>query len=203
MAVLSRFIKDPTVVPQLFSDEVALGAELIRSLMKVTAASKLVFVEGNHEYRIKTYFRERAPAFANKFSPEELLGLPTKTTYVPYGIKNLYKMPGLIATHGSIYNKHVASSMLNMFGCSVIFGHVHRFQRVASRNVHGEILQAISPGWLGDVEKAGGYITNAVCEWNHGFAFGHWRKNGASSLQTVLIADGQAFIGDKSYPKVS
>lgn len=200
LAVCSRFTKDPTLVPQLLSEETGPGSEMLEDLLLTADTQKLVFLEGNHEYRIKSYLAERAPAFANQFSSKELLSLPAKTHLIPYGVRGIYKMPGWIATHGSLFNKHVAQSMLQLFGCNVIFGHVHRFQHYTSRNVHGDILQAITPGWLGDVEKAGSYQKNAVSEWNHGFSFGGWKRSGIAFMQNVLLQHGEAVIGGKLYP---
>lgn len=199
IAVCSDFAKDPTRVPQLLSEETGPGSELLEDLLLTAETEKLVFLEGNHEARIRRYVSERAPAFANRFSTKELLQLPAKTHFVPYGVGAIYRMPGWVATHGSIFNKHVAWSMLQAFGCNVIFGHVHRYQHYTSRNVEAQVLQAITPGWLGDVEKAGAYQRDAVSQWNHGFAFAGWRRNGTAFMQGVLIQDGEAVVGNKLY----
>lgn len=188
---ISAYTQDPKKGARVLADEIAEGTTVLQELISACRGASFVFIEGNHEDRIRRYIRENAPKLEGIIDTRDILRLPKDFHFVPWGPKNFYKAGKLVATHGSLCNKHVAHAMVTKYGASVIFGHVHRIQEYNVRNVHGERFKGITCGWLGDVDRAAEYVTN-VADWSHGFALVWFKPNGDFFIQVVEIYNDQA-----------
>lgn len=188
--------KNPLKTYQTIEHELEDSRPVLYKLAQTVPRAKLVFLCGNHELRIQRYLRAYAPMLSRSVNLEDLLKLPRGTRFYPYGKKNRHFMGKLMATHGTLYNKHVAHSMLAKYGCSISFGHTHRSQEYNSINVHGDRLKAITFGWLGDIEQAGEYIDD-VADWVTAFGISYHFPNGDFTWQTIEIQNNRlVFNGD-------
>jgi predicted phosphodiesterase len=170
---VSDYSKDPRQNFKFLSQEIEPGIGLMAEVEKRSRASAYMFLEGNHENRIKRYLDTFAPVLGDIGSPRELLKIPKNYRYLPYGQTNYYRMPGLVATHGTVTTKHSTASMVEKLGCSVIHGHTHRMQSTVIKKLDGIEHRGYSCGWLGDCLKAAEYVKD-VPNYTLGFALGTW-----------------------------
>lgn len=179
--------------------ELAPGIDLMHDTVRAAKAKKVVFLAGNHEWRIVRYAHSRAPHLAQLVNLRKILGVPRTWRFFPYGQEGHYKVTkNLVATHGSWHNKHAAAKALEMFGCSVIHGHTHRIQHYSKRDVYGRQLDGYSAGWLGDPRLAGDYM-KGVPDWGHGFIVGWFHPDGRYWLEQLRIEKGILVHGGKIY----
>lgn len=197
---VSQYTKDPKA-KILLEDDLAIGRDVLFDLERRSKCKSMVFLQGNHEERIDRYIAKQAPAFAGLDVRKDILKLPDYYRWFPYGRRNKYFMANgrLMATHGTLYNKHVCAAMLAKYpGTSVIFFHTHRFGEAQTVDVHGNVRRAINSGWLGDKSKAT-YVKDND-EWCHGITLGWFHPNTDRFwLQPVAIVNDQAVVGGKLY----
>lgn len=200
VSCVSSFDKDPKKDHRFLSDELAYGISYLKEMDGLFPRAKFVFIEGNHCQRIKRYINRNAPKIADKIDMKEILGIPARWQYLPYGQKGFHRIGrNWIAIHGTIYNKHFAHSLVTKYGCNVIQGHVHRIQEHYITKFDGEVLKAMSCGWLGDPSEAD-YISD-FADWQQGFAIGYFKPNGDGFVQNVPIINHQAVIEGRLYKK--
>lgn len=190
--------KDPKKMVATLEHELELSRPEIAKLQKVNPRARMVFLCGNHEDRIRRYVNHHAPMLARSLGIEDTLKLPHGTIFLPYGQRNRYFMGKLLATHGTLFNQHVAQGMIRKYGTSVIFGHTHRLQEFNVVNVHGDRLKGITCGWLGDITHAGEYVLD-MADWVHAFALSYHFPNGNFVMQTVEIVAGRAVFDGRIY----
>jgi len=178
--------------------ELEIGRPYLEKLQGVNPRARVIFLCGNHEDRISRYLKHNAPKLARSLKLEDMLALPKGTIFYPYGQRNRYFMGKLMATHGTLFNQHVAQAMLRKYGVSVVFGHTHRLQEFNVKTVHGDRLKGITIGWLGDIEHAGEYISD-MADWVHSFALSYHYPNGNFVIQPIEIIDGKAVFDGKIY----
>ncbi len=185
-ATVSQYTKDPKSQYKLLEEELEPGRRAIQRIMNAAPNASYVFLAGNHESRIDRYVAANASALGGSISTQEVLRLPKQWKFISYGHNGFYRCgPKLIATHGTVFNRHVCMSMVQKYGCSVVHGHVHRVQEFHVRNVHGDDLVGFTPGWLGDMDKIG-YIQD-IADWSHGFALAWFKPNGDFYHQIIPI----------------
>jgi hypothetical protein len=197
VACVSRFDNDPRKDHRFLSDELAYGISHLKEMDTLFPNANFIFLEGNHETRIKHYLFKNAPKLSDQIDMKQILGVPERWKYFPYGRLGAYRHGNWLAVHGTIYNKHVASSMVLKYGCNVIFGHVHRMQESFYTRFDGTVLKAMSPGWLGDETEAD-YIKDFP-DWQKGFAVGYFKKDGKGFVQNVSIVNGELIAEGRLY----
>jgi hypothetical protein len=193
---ISSFAKNPQQTFLTLEHELEEARPWLYELRNVNPKAKFVFLAGNHCSRISRYIRNCAPMLDRSTDIESILKLPKGTAYFPYGQKNRYFMGRLMATHGTIFNRHVAASMIAKYGHSCCFGHVHRAQEFNVVTVSGERLKGITFGWLGDNNKAAEYCED-INDWVHGFGLSYTFPNGEFVTQFIEIQkSGAVFDGE-------
>jgi len=165
---VSRYDKDPQKTKALLSDELKPGKLLLKRFEKLSEAKRMIYLEGNHEDRIRTYLMKYAGALGNSVSVRGVLEIPRDWEYYEYGQLGHLKIGNFIITHGTLCSKYAASHMLSKYGCNVLFGHTHKFQTFSQRVMDGRLLEAVSSGWMGHTLKAQEYVKN-VADSHHGF----------------------------------
>lgn len=178
-----------------FMDELGCVMRALSELDALGAARK-VYVEGNHEQRLKRYLARNAPALYRNLSLPELLKLAERGwEWVPY--KQSVKIGKLHLTHdtGSAgMNAHRASAKAFMGSC--VIGHTHRMAyEVTGRFDEAPYLSAMF-GWLGDVRTAARYLHEAKsAEWVHGFGVFYLEPaSGIVHVQPVPIVQGRCVV---------
>jgi predicted MPP superfamily phosphohydrolase len=169
---VSSHERDPRL-PQLLSDEVVDVMAGLQELDDVFPSAKKVFIEGNHEYRLERYLRDRAPALFGVTSTEHLLEINKRPNwkFVSYGPNQIVQVANsfLYARHEPIGPNAKTTATKAM--CSIVHGHTHRIESAYSIGLKGDQHICYSPGWLGDKRKdmIYGYVKNHH-QWTMGFS---------------------------------
>jgi len=193
---VSRFDKDT-------SRKIDLQAELddtVVFLQKVREAapdSRILYSEGNHEFRLRRYLRSEARALAllrsltleNLLSFEDL-GIEYRTSDKPY------RNGSLLYTHGQIVRKwsaYTAKGHFEKYGSCVIHGHTHRLGAFYHRDLD-TTYGAWENGCLCDLNPE--YA--ATPDWQHGWSV-VWTKKDFFHVEQVAVIKGQYHYHGKTY----
>lgn len=164
--------KNPDIQETL-KDEVLIVKQRLGEIRKLFPRAKIVFIEGNHCFRLNRYIQEKCPDLYGIFDLYSALDLEKlKIELVPYGPHQKYNVLGvsLIAKHepiGGGVNPSHATVM--QAGTSVVMGHTHRLSEWHTINLEGHQICGINAGWLGDKNNAVMSYVKNFHRWNLGF----------------------------------
>lgn len=184
---VSSHSKDPS--RQLrFKDEIALSRVKVEEL-EALDAEHYIFVEGNHEDRLRRYLWDKAPELFGLVDTRKLLGLE-RWQFVPY--KQDTKIGKVYVTHDVGYaGKYAARRTADTYQHSAVTAHTHRLDYLVIGNATGERYVSCVPGWLGDWSKVDyQHRLKTAVDWSLGFAVG-WldESTGHMHIQPVPIVD--------------
>lgn len=126
---ISRFDKDPERRLNL-QEELDSVRDWLTELRDAAPRAKIIYSEGNHEFRLRRYLRSEAKALAGlrSLTLESLLDFESlKIRFQPQD--RPYRVGALLFTHGDLVSKWSAYSAkrhFDKYGCCVIHGHTHR-----------------------------------------------------------------------------
>lgn len=166
----NSFGVDPLKTAGQISQELQAGIVLLNDIIKVSKAKQVIFLEGNHERRIRREVKKRLPYFADYFDinaplgPKKILGIPDKVQFIKYGQKQRFTLGPLSFRHKTFQNQHVCNKTIQRSVSTFIFGHTHRVQYTVTTTLEGITQAAYSAGWMGDAELAGEYM-DTTPEW--------------------------------------
>jgi len=132
---------------------------------------------GNHEERINTYARTKAPAFASldALQVSSLLAYDSFAIEERPPIMELAPGTGWVTCHGdyggsSVYSGGTALGLARRWGSSVICGHTHRLGLLNhSLGVYANrTLTGVETGHMMDVRKAA-YVKHSAPNWQSGW----------------------------------
>lgn len=154
-----------------------------------------IFIEGNHEHRLKRYLMTKAPELFDLVSMEELMNLEDLGwEFVPY--MRHVKIGKLYATHdaGSA-GRYAHYRGIETYQHNVVIGHTHRLGYVVEGDATGERHVAASLGWLGAYDGID-YRHEALAKrfWVHGFGVGYMHTNGFVHVQPIPIVNGSCIV---------
>lgn len=168
MYSVSDHSKDPAR-KDLLADEVA---SVNRELDRVQGIidGNAVFVEGNHEDRLRRYLWDKAPKLLGTCNVDRLYRTRERGwKHVSY--RDLHRINNVAYTHdlGRAGVNAARQSLLD-FGGNIVFGHTHRGAVVYQGEVKGSAHFSLNVGWLGDV-GAIDYMhrARAMRDWQLGF----------------------------------
>lgn len=161
---LSKFDKDPNRARDLQHD-INLGINTLYWIKQDCPNSKMIFLDGNHEDRIRKNMWAKTPetAVLDSSNPDELLGL------IKLEIDRVPKTNRLLINdkyqvlHGEVVRKHsgdTARAHYEKFGGNGIIGHSHRggLFNVKTNNIYGwtenyctcvlNPMYVMNPNWL-------------------------------------------------------
>lgn len=195
---VSRFSKDPRrkLDLQTEADE---AREILTTIRRAVGdACKVYYIEGNHEYRVTKFLWSKAPELAHlrSLNIEGLLGLETlNIKYVPQGKMEYH---GFIVKHGHIVRKwsgYSARAELEAAGKSGASGHTHRLSQIYRTDTTG-VYTWVETGCLCDTSPE--YGEGKTMDWQHGFAYGMFRKNDDHFVvHTLPIVKGSVIFGER------
>lgn len=137
-------------------------------------ATSKVFLEGNHEDRLRRYLERQAPELFEAIDLPSLLGLEERGwSWLPY--KRAKRVGKVHLTHDiGVAGRYAAYRALDAFQHTVLSGHTHRFAYVVEGNAVGEQKLSASFGHLSDLRKVD-YMhqVNAMRNWALGFGIGY------------------------------
>ncbi len=191
-------------------DALNLGAVHLARLRSISGAKQAYFLAGNHEdrwdrmleqARKDVRFRQllRLPAIKRALDFEEVVGFDELGyEYHPYmeGSPLVWE-DKMVFTHGSLTNKHTAFAMMQKYGKSVMFGHMHRIQNFTKRDLKGQ-----EAGWCIGCCCSLDPHYNIFSDWHHGFAVVSWTKTDGDwlfSVEQIRVHSGVAAWRDKIY----
>ena len=206
---ISDFVRSPMIKAD-FNDEIEETYSFILDLKRACPRAKIIWVEGNHEFRLKKYLMTRAKELVGlkraKIRLEDLLD------FKKFGIDYIQNKPGA-SKHGDVYTKigelHIghwdmvrqwggftAKNLLDRKGVSIMQSHTHRMGSHYRTWVGGKIMGAWENGCLCSLDPA--YMANP--DWLHGFSVVFHKKD-SSRFQVVQvpIIDYEFWFGGKQY----
>lgn len=182
---VSRFDKSPDRINSL-QKELNKAKALFKELREILPEAEIVFIKGNHEYRLERYLMKHPELFSL-----EALKLPNLLQLKDYNIKYCdkhYKLGPLKITHGSVVRKfscYTAKAELERNDCSGISSHTHRLGIYYSRTPSRSLAWAES-GCLCDLDPE--YVDSP--NWMNGFIYGYVDKE-SFNITTIPIIDGK------------
>lgn len=186
---LSTHSKDPARAGNL-EHELSIVKHL-RSQLDDLGAGRKLFIEGNHEDRLRRYLQDRAPELHDLISTDSLLKLTENGwEFTPY--KSAAKIGELYLTHDTGHSgKYTTARALETFQHSVAIGHHHAIGYIVAGDATGVHQVAAQFGWLGDIKQAD-YMhrIKAQRNWALGFGIGyHDTETGLVYLVPVPIVE--------------
>ena len=196
---VSAHSKNPERVLTLRDEIVQVRA--LRKQMEALDPSRLIFIEGNHEDRLRRYLQDKAPELFGLVSIDDLLKLSENGwQFTPY--KQYAKIGKLHLTHDTGNSgKYTTARALEAFQASVVIGHHHALGYLVAGDAKGKHQVAAQFGWLGDFRSID-YLqqVKAWRNWSHGFGTGyHDRKSGVVWLTPHPIVGYRACVEGRVY----
>lgn len=118
------------------------------------ADNNVIFVEGNHEDRLRRYLWKKAPQLFGMTDVKRLFQLKDRGwLHFPY--RHGWRNGNVTYKHdvAGRAGKHAAASSLADFGGNLVIGHTHRGGVAYLGEVKGTSHFCLNVGWLGDVDQ--------------------------------------------------
>ena len=183
----SHGAKHPDIMQKL-DNEIDWGIEFFQNLRKRFKEQEIVFIFGNHEYRLDRFIMNNCPAFWNIIKLEKMLRLDELNIewhqyndYIRLENTNLFVQhsPPSYGVNGA------RTSLLKKMDCNYIWGCTHREQHCAITGASGETYRAWFNGWLGS--------TTASKEHKRVFSYAKGHQNWQQCFSIVNIYKGKEF----------
>ncbi len=185
---VSRFVKDPLRKEDLQSDLDNTKAFLYK-VRDSAPDARIIFSEGNHEFRLRRYLASEARALAllDSMKIEKLLGLDELKIMFRQHDKP-YRIGSLLFTHGQLIRKwsaYSARAHFEKYGCCVIHGHSHRLGSFYHRDVKDTYV-AYENGCLCNLNPD--YCT--APDWQHGWSV-VWHQKDYFHVEQIAVVKGR------------
>jgi predicted phosphodiesterase len=203
---ISRFTKDPRRAMSLRQERDA--ARRLRADLDSLEPVRKLFIEGNHEDRLRVHLFDRAPEVAEELADRDaesysdgLLGLTRNGwEFTPY--REDTRIGKLWLTHDvGNSGKYTTATALDTYQHSVTVAHHHQLQYLVKGDATGEYQVGAQFGWLGDVDAIDyQHKIKVRSRWALGFGIGyHQVKTGLVYLVPVPIVNYSCCVEGKVY----
>jgi hypothetical protein len=193
---LSHYVKGrPGAVKEDVAETFKAGREIIerhaRIMRKNNGDSRMVLLQGNHDYRAVSYAEEN-PGLKGQ------LDVPTNLGLVELDVEwvkswedgKLFKLGNAYFLHGNYINKYHAFKMVDSYGSSVYYGHTHDLMSASKMTkTHGEVFEAASLGCLCRYDQA--YMQGRPHNWQQAVTTLFVRPNGNYNIYSSRIFNHQ------------
>lgn len=197
---VSQFPKDP-------KRKLDLGweIEVINKLLdeiQSCGAEQVIFIEGNHEYRLFNFIKQKAIEIAG-ITPDIIKAFKLKErgwVHVPY--RDHYKLGKVYLTHDvGATGRNAAHKVLDTYQHSAITGHTHRISYAIEADGVGEPILSTTFGWLGDLSRVDyTHKITATKAYVLGFGIGYLEeKTGLLFATPVPIIKYKCMVEGKVY----
>lgn len=192
---VSSHSKDPRRKDRLEDEVAQVNDELDR------IPGDVVFLEGNHEDRLRRYLQDKAPELFGICDVKRLFKLKERGwKHLPY--RDYYRIGKVTFCHDvGRSGKYSAFQTLQDLATNVVFGHTHRGGVVymGEAGPRGKPHFCLNVGWLGDVSKVD-YMHRARAErdWQQGFGLLHTDRDRAHA-QFIPIVGGRCNVNGRWY----
>lgn len=204
---VSHFDRVPRTGKSLLQ-EISTGRKILERLREIIPKAKIIYIEGNHEFRLRKYLLRSAPELYGLpgLSIPELLNLkelniiykPVKEGAGSFS-DNWVKLGELYVGHWNKVNKHAgytAKNLLDEKGVSLLQGHTHKYGVSARRYVDGTELMGVENFCLCRLDPF--YLSKP--SWSQGFSV-IYHKKGKKRFHAypILFVEYKFFFGGKEY----
>lgn len=193
-----------------FAEDVAEANAFLDAVAKLCPSSSQTYIEGNHEHRLEKWCIEQGlqkeedvDFLLKRFGVAAVLNLEGRgIRHVEYGKKyDGLTVPGAIklgkgksiATHGSFAGVSAARKMLQRWGCSVFFGHIHRLEAITESNATSGTMGAWAVGLLATQQPY--YQATRPTGHTQGYTFQIEQPSGDFIAIQVPIIEGVSYLG--------
>lgn len=152
------------------------------------------FLIGNHEDWLDQYRVERMSELEGLglLRVQDLLGLKDRGFRV-VPLNEILRLGQLHFIHGYYTNKYHAFKHLEVFGCNLMYGHLHDIQSYIGASVGG-VYEALSIGCLRTLNAP--FMKGRPNNWAHAFGIVEYRIDGTYTRYVPIIVDGRfSFAG--------
>jgi UDP-2,3-diacylglucosamine pyrophosphatase LpxH len=204
---ISQFDRVPKF-GKTFMEEIKTGKKILGRFRKILPETKIIYIEGNHEFRFRKYLIKSAPELYGLpgLSIPDLLDLKRlKIIYNPVKegankfSDNFIRLGDLYIGHWDKVNKHAgytAKNLLDEKGVSLLQGHTHRFGVSARRYVDGQELIGIENFCLCRLDPY--YVSKP--SWSQGFSvIFHRKRKKRFHVYPIVFVGNRFFFGNKEY----
>lgn len=197
--VVSQFDKDPNRRKDLECEIAAINAGLDQ--LDILGAKKKIYIEGNHEHRLRRYIMKNASAINNMVNIQTSLRLKQRG-WIHVAYRDHYKLGRVYLTHdvGAV-GRNAAHKTIDIYQHSAITGHTHRMMYAVEADGLGSPILSAQFGWLGDIEQVD-YAHKIVATKAYvlGFGIGYLdERTGLLYSQPIPIINGTCVVEGKLY----
>lgn len=199
---LSRFDKDPRRALML-QDELDQAVDVLSLIRDAAPEAKIVYVEGNHEVRLRAFLNGRAPELSGLrvLTLESLLRLDELAVeFVPMKGKTAYaRFGGIKIGHFDRVNKqsaYTAKLLMDDYACDLLQGHTHRLGTHLRKTADEPMKMAGETGCLCQLDPE--YVESP--NWHHGVTVITKRtETGRYHLTQIPIVDYEVLLNETLY----
>lgn len=196
---VSSHSKNPKRANEL-PEEILAANKRLDQLDALGATNKL-YVEGNHEDRLRRYLQDKAPELFGTVNVKQLFQLKHRGwQHIPY--QKHGRIGKLYVTHDTgTSGRYSTFKAIDTYQHSVAIGHSHRMQYIVEGNAVGEFKLGAQFGWLGDRNQVD-YMQvakiNSSCALGFGVGFLD-PKTGIVYLQPIPIINYSCVVNGKLF----
>tara|TARA_Y100000310_G_scaffold39113_1_gene36699 strand:- start:1065 stop:1820 length:756 start_codon:yes stop_codon:yes gene_type:complete len=186
--------------------ELVTGAEIFLRHQRLVPHARRIYVEGNHEARLRNYVIDLADELAAFTDTNGALSLPkllrldeAGIEYVgPYGAA--WEHESFVFKHGDRATKNTSSAELVAEGTSGISGHTHRggstfnTTRSGAHVWYENFCLCHARGW----KQPPSHVNSGIPNWQQGFSVVYF-DGGMFNVYPVVITGGKCIFGGKKY----
>lgn len=160
--------------------------------------AKLIFLEGNHEYRA-TDFTHRFPHLRGIIEPVHVLPFKKwKAEYIPsWSLGKAYQIGKAYFTHGQYTNQHHAKKMVEAYEENIFYGHVHdcnSYNKTSKGTGRTKVGQAM--GCLCEYPADADYTKGWPKNWQQAFGVFYFFPSGHFTYNLIRIFDHRFIARD-------
>lgn len=164
------------------------------------------YLEGNHEYRIRSWVRDNSQNDADRRyhearnMPPAVLSLDARgiafhgrgETHDGLRKRGTIKRGKCLYVHGDSHAKNAAAVHLRGCGTNVVYGHTHRAEALIGGTEASGVVGAWNPGCLCELHPM--YAHSKPSDWSHGYGLQFVERGGDFLHINVPIVDGRSLL---------
>ncbi len=196
---VSKYKKNPGRLST--KEELEIAREKLIEVTRQSRKARKIYLEGNHEFRLKDYVMHDAPGLLDMVTFEDCMGLEDLGwEFVRYKDPGYIMLDRLLVAHdlgSSGMNAHRQALKDAGSGVSVVIGHTHGLSYETQVTVTGKFVSTMMTGWLGDYSKIDYMHKVKTRQWTHGCGIGYRVPDGTIVTRPVPFVDGHAIVNGK------
>lgn len=190
--------------PRRFTPEVKTAKSLLARTDRALGPQCIYkrFLIGNHEDWLEQYLVNRISEVYDGIEEvgvnlrvQDFLGLKD-LGYRVIPLNEILRLGDLHFIHGFYTNIHHAKKHLDVFGCNLMYGHLHDVQSHSGVSVKG-VHEAISIGCLRMLNAP--FMRGKPNNWSHCFGIVEYRIDGSYTRYTPIIVNGRFSFGGRTF----